>query len=369
MFLAFETLQALLIQGFQLLDMWINHLAVKNLDCQRSKFLDSVTAGFIFSRLMISVRLQSCILLDIFGLFDVHVTYWNPYPLDRIIIGMESSTQPESWLLPRYRYLGNGQVLAHLVAPWNLVDVVLILNMRALLSAILRRVKGYIKLRAALGALHAALPDATSEQIRAYDDECAICPLTSLGSVTNDRNQWLRLKDFNAATSFILDACDHDHDGGRLDQGLNEVYSCPTCRKPLFVDRTESETNPSTGEVSSDEQLSRQFERQNNPAHALTTGVFPTLTPNSIESDPLRLEFIVPSLRPAKNKLCCCNSEQSSPDVTIILRKSFMATWNRGKTFSGNILGPDVGILANPRALFEDKMSRGLCRSTKSGVT
>jgi len=46
---------------------------------------------------------------------------------------------------------------------------------QALLSAILKRIKGYIKLRIALGALHAALPDATSEELRAYDDECAIC--------------------------------------------------------------------------------------------------------------------------------------------------------------------------------------------------
>ena len=46
---------------------------------------------------------------------------------------------------------------------------------QALLSAIIKRVRGYIKLRMALGALHAALPDATSEELRAYDDECAIC--------------------------------------------------------------------------------------------------------------------------------------------------------------------------------------------------
>lgn len=47
--------------------------------------------------------------------------------------------------------------------------------MQALLSAIIKRVRGYAKLRTALGALHAALPDATSEELRAYDDECAIC--------------------------------------------------------------------------------------------------------------------------------------------------------------------------------------------------
>jgi hypothetical protein len=46
---------------------------------------------------------------------------------------------------------------------------------QALLSAIIKRIKGFMKLRKALGALHAALPDATSDELRAYDDECAIC--------------------------------------------------------------------------------------------------------------------------------------------------------------------------------------------------
>ncbi|KAF5959968.1 hypothetical protein HYC85_001177 [Camellia sinensis] len=32
-------------------------------------------------------------------------------------------------------------------------------------------------LKIALGALHGALPDATPEEIEAYDDECAICRL------------------------------------------------------------------------------------------------------------------------------------------------------------------------------------------------
>jgi autocrine motility factor receptor len=46
---------------------------------------------------------------------------------------------------------------------------------QALLGAMINRVKGFIRLRIALGALHAALPDATTEELRAYDDECAIC--------------------------------------------------------------------------------------------------------------------------------------------------------------------------------------------------
>lgn len=73
-----------------------------------------------------------------------------------------------------------------------------------------------------------------------------------------------------------------------MDQGLNEVYSCPTCRKPLFVGRTESEVNPRSVDVSSDEQLARQLERQNDPGHTLATGLFPADMPNSVESDPSR---------------------------------------------------------------------------------
>ena len=40
-----------------------------------------------------------------------------------------------------------------------------------------KRIKGFIKLRKALGAPHAALPDATTEELQAFDDECAICPV------------------------------------------------------------------------------------------------------------------------------------------------------------------------------------------------
>ena len=38
-----------------------------------------------------------------------------------------------------------------------------------------KRIKGFIKLKRALGTLHEALPDATSDEIQVYDDECAIC--------------------------------------------------------------------------------------------------------------------------------------------------------------------------------------------------
>ncbi|KAL7196155.1 hypothetical protein ACSBR1_036218 [Camellia fascicularis] len=48
-------------------------------------------------------------------------------------------------------------------------------TLQALLGAIVKRIKGFIRLKIALGALYGALPDATPKEIKAYDDECAIC--------------------------------------------------------------------------------------------------------------------------------------------------------------------------------------------------
>ncbi|CAN8325882.1 unnamed protein product [Cochlearia groenlandica] len=244
--IAFETLQALLIHGFQLLDMWINHVAVKNSDCQRSKFLDSLTAGS---------------LLEWKGLLNRNLGFF----LDMATLVMALGHYLYIWWL-------------HGIA-FHLVDAVLFLNIRALFSAILKRIKGYIKLRIALGALHAALPDATSEELRAYDDECAIC-----------REPMAKAKRLHCNHLFHLGCL-----RSWLDQGLNEVYSCPTCRKPLFAGRTENEVNRHTMEVSTDEQLARQLQMQNNPGHALATGLFPAEIPNSEESDPSRNLGLDPS--------------------------------------------------------------------------
>ncbi|EOY22895.1 RPM1 interacting protein 2 isoform 4 [Theobroma cacao] len=149
-------------------------------------------------------------------------------------------------------------------------------TMQALLSAIVKRIKGFIKLRMALGALHAALPDATSEEIRAYEDECAIC-----------REPMAKAKKLHCNHLFHL-ACLRSW----LDQGLNEVYSCPTCRKPLFLGRPENEANSRTGEALTDEQLARQInsglDRQNVPGHTLPAGVFPNQMQNPVDGSPWR---------------------------------------------------------------------------------
>ncbi|MBA0861706.1 hypothetical protein Goshw_000075, partial [Gossypium schwendimanii] len=246
--IAFETVQAILVHGFQLLEILL-HSVGNSADCQRAKLFDLSAAGSFWE--------WKGILIRNLGFF-----------LDMATLLMALGHYVLIWWL-------------HGMA-FHLVDAVLFLNIRvnisvslgysaayyiynlALLSAIVKRVKGFIKLRMAFGALHGALPDATSEEIRAYDDECAIC-----------RN-------------LILDLMYH----GRLDQGLNEVYSCPTCRKPLFLGRSENEANSRTAEALSDEQLARQINsglnRPNMPGHALPAGVFPNQMQNAVEGSPWR---------------------------------------------------------------------------------
>ncbi|KAH9678397.1 E3 ubiquitin protein ligase RIN2 [Citrus sinensis] len=189
---AFETMQAILVHGFQLLDIWLHHSAGNSTNCARSKFFDTLAAG-------------------------------------------ASS------------------------------------NFQALLSAIIKRIKGFIKLRIALGHLHAALPDATSEELRAYDDECAIC-----------REPMAKAKKLLCNHLFHL-AC------------LRSWYGYVICFRhpqPLFVGRREIEANSRPGEVSSDEQLARQLsmglDRQNNTGQTLPTGVFPNQTQPPVEGSPWR---------------------------------------------------------------------------------
>ncbi|KAJ0100441.1 hypothetical protein Patl1_19881 [Pistacia atlantica] len=225
-----------LIYGF-------HHAAGNSTNCERPKFFDTSAAGALLE--------WKGILIRNLGFF-----------LDMATLLMALGHYMHIWWLRGMAF--------------HLVDAVLFLNIRALLSAIIKRIKGFIKLRVALGDLHAALPDATSEELRAYDDECAIC-----------REPMAKAKKLHCNHLFHL-ACLRSW----LDQGLNEMYSCPTCRKPLFVGRPENNATPRAGEVSSDEQLARQLslglDRQNNSAQTLPTGVFPTQTQNPMEDSPWR---------------------------------------------------------------------------------
>ncbi|KAJ9140004.1 hypothetical protein P3X46_030692 [Hevea brasiliensis] len=239
--IAFETMQAMLVHGFQLLDIWLHHSAGNSTNCQRFKFFDAIAAG--------SLSEWKNILIRNLG-----------FSLDMATLLMALGHYMHIWWL-------------HGVA-FHLVDAVLFLNTRALLSAIIKRVKGYAKLRIALGALHAALPDATYEELRAYDDECAIC-----------REPMAKAKKLHCSHIFHL-ACLRSW----LDQGLNEMYSCPTCRKPLFVGRPDNEANRHGGDILSDEQLARQIseELDQQTTSTLSAGVLPNQTHNSIEGRPWR---------------------------------------------------------------------------------
>uniref|UniRef100_A0A2N9ELL9 RING-type E3 ubiquitin transferase n=1 Tax=Fagus sylvatica TaxID=28930 RepID=A0A2N9ELL9_FAGSY len=232
--IAFETMQAILVHGFQLLDIWI-HSAGNSANCQR------------------------------------------------FIVGMERRSYSEFGVYPGHGNIVNGtwSLCAYLVASWHGISSrgcspfsKYTNSDQALLGAMFKRIKGFIKLRKALGALHAALPDATTEELQAYDDECAIC-----------REPMAKAKKLHCKHLFHL-ACLRSW----LDQGLSENYSCPTCRKPLFIGRPENEVNPRTGEVLNDEQLARQIgaglDRQNNSEHTQPTGVFPNQTQNPIEGGP-----------------------------------------------------------------------------------
>ncbi|XP_024979977.1 E3 ubiquitin protein ligase RIN2 [Cynara cardunculus var. scolymus] len=241
--IAFETLQAILVHGFQLLDIWLHHSAGNTTNSKITKLLDMSAAGSLW-------EWKSVILRNL-GFF-----------LDIMTFLMALGHYVHIWRLHGMTF--------------HLVDAVLFLNIRALLSAVLKRTRGFIKLRIALGTLHGALPDATSEEIQAYDDECAIC-----------REPMAKAKKLSCNHLFHLSCL-----RSWLDQGLSDNYSCPTCRKPLFVGTPEGNDVPRSGDVSSDEQLARQLssrlERQNVPGHTLPTGVIPNQIQTPLERDDWR---------------------------------------------------------------------------------
>ncbi|KAL3837890.1 hypothetical protein ACJIZ3_022481 [Penstemon smallii] len=238
--IAFETLQAIMVHGFQLLEIWLHNSAGESANCRLSKIFDISPAG--------SLGEWKGILIRNLGFF-----------LDMMTLLMALAHYLHIWWL-------------HGMA-FHLVDAVLFLNIRALLTAIVKRVKGFIKLRIALGTLHGALPDATSEELRAYDDECAIC-----------REPMAKAKKLSCNHLFHLSCL-----RSWLDQGLSENYSCPNCRKPFFTGRSENGPDPSAAEISRDEQLARQMstglDRPNLPGHNLHPEVLPNQSQNVESSD------------------------------------------------------------------------------------
>ncbi|KAG5021124.1 hypothetical protein JHK87_016979 [Glycine soja] len=225
-------LRAILVHGFQLLDIWLHHSACNSSDFRTPKLLDMLTAGSLDKNLFFKHLITDQYDWDIKNMY-LSVTSFSPDP------GCS-------------------------------------FTLMALLSAIINRIKGFIRLRIALGTLHAALPDATTEELRAYDDECAIC-----------REPMAKAKRLNCNHLFHL-ACLRSW----LDQGLAEMYTCPTCRKPLFAGVPGNETNSDAGTISSDEQLARQIsaglDRPNSARHTMPTGFYPNQTLNTPEGVPWR---------------------------------------------------------------------------------
>ncbi|KAL1550363.1 E3 ubiquitin protein ligase rin2 [Salvia divinorum] len=238
--IAFETLQAVVVHGFQLLDIWMHHSAGDASNFRLSKIFNMSSAGSLGELKGMLIRNLGFV-LDMMTLLTALAHYLYIW-----------------WL--------------HGMA-FHLIDVVLFLNIRALLSAIVKRLKGFIKLQMALGTLHEALPDATSEELKAYDDECAIC-----------REPMAKAKRLSCNHLFHL-ACLRSW----LDQCLNESYSCPTCRKPLFTSRSESSVNQNAADLSRDEQLAHQISTALNgpdlPGHNLHRGVFSNQAQNVEMSD------------------------------------------------------------------------------------
>nr|XP_043632095.1 E3 ubiquitin protein ligase RIN2 [Erigeron canadensis] len=241
--IAFETLQAILVHGFQLLDIWLHHSAGNTTNSKISKLMDMSAAGSLWE--------WKSVILRNFG-----------FLLDIMTLLMALGHYVYIWRLHGMTF--------------HLIDAVLFLNIRALLSAVAKRIKGFIKLRIALGTLHGALPDATLEEIQAYDDECAIC-----------REPMAKAKKLSCNHLFHLSCL-----RSWLDQGLSDNYSCPTCRKPLFVGTSDGNAVPHSGDVSSDEQLARQLssrlDLQNVPGHTLPTGVIANQLQTPMERDDWR---------------------------------------------------------------------------------
>ncbi|MBA0639203.1 hypothetical protein Goklo_022251 [Gossypium klotzschianum] len=238
--ITFETMQAILVHGFQLLEISF-HAVGNTVDCQRSKLFDLSVAGSFWE--------WKGILIRNLGFF-----------LDLATLIM---------------------AVGHYVLIWWLHGMAFHLADAALLTAIVKRIKGFIKLRMALRALHAALPDATSEEIQAYDDECAIC-----------RESMAKAKKLHCNHLFHLSCL-----RSWLDQGLNEAYSCPTCRKPLFLGRTENEVNS--------RQINSGLDRQNMPGHTLATGVFPNQMQNPVEGSLGGVRREMATFRCLRYNVCC----------------------------------------------------------------
>lgn len=237
--IAFETLQAIMVQGFQLIEIWQRHSVHNGANCLGSQpWFKSASGSLSEWR---GTLTRNCGFL-----------------LDMMTLSMALGHYLIIWWL-------------HGMA-FHLLDAVLFLNLRALVAALVMRIKGYIRLRRALGSLDGALPDATHEELSAFDDECAIC-----------RGPMAKAKKLSCNHLFHL-ACLRSW----LDQGLAEVYSCPTCRRPLFLPNSQDHTSSIAGHIVNNDRHSEQgnvgLDQRRMNGQALPVGAFPNQQENNSDA-------------------------------------------------------------------------------------
>ncbi|MCO5568331.1 hypothetical protein L7F22_022030 [Adiantum nelumboides] len=241
--MAFDTLQAVVVHGVQLYDTWHRHTVDEVPKTKQARPSERYAAAAAWE--------------------------WRGSLLQNFGFAMDVV----SYLL----------ALSHCLHIWwlrglafKLVDGVLFLNLRALLSAILKRIKGFMKVKTAMSTLQCALPDATEEELLAYDDDCAIC-----------KEPMGKAKQLPCAHLFHLPCL-----RSWLDQGLAEAYSCPTCRRPLFMGSGKNSLE-SRQHFSGDNPTQRGGESTGYPA-ATETQVLSTFTQRTASSTRMHDPFTTP---------------------------------------------------------------------------
>ncbi|KAG0460743.1 hypothetical protein HPP92_021040 [Vanilla planifolia] len=223
--IAFEALLAVMVHGCQLIETWHRHSVDNGIDCFASIEFCKSTAGSLAE-------------------WKEHFIRNCGFLLEMMTLLMAVGHYLMIWWLHGMTF--------------HLVDGIIFLNLRAILSAIMKRMRAFIKLKKALNSLDGALPDGTNEELSSFNDECAIC-----------RGPMARAKKLPCDHLFHL-ACLRSW----LDQGLAEVYSCPTCRRPLFPSTSQSRTNSPAQETQNDVQLTEQVNLRLDHGHASPTTAF-----------------------------------------------------------------------------------------------
>ncbi|KAI0520607.1 hypothetical protein KFK09_008083 [Dendrobium nobile] len=211
--IAFETLLALTVHGFHLIEIWQRHSIDNEAYCLASlDFYKSIEAAGSLEEWK--------------GLLNRNCGFL----LDFVALLMSVGHYLMIWWLQGMAF--------------DLANAVLFLYLYHSLSAMVKRVRGFIKLNNASISLGEELPDATNKELSAYDDQCAIC-----------RGQMTKAKKLPCNHLFHL-ACLKSW----LDQGWTEAYSCPSCRALLFVSRSQNQMNPFARQISNDVHIAESIE-------------------------------------------------------------------------------------------------------------